>query len=790
MIGETISHYKILEELGRGGMGVVYKARDTKLDRTVALKFLSAQVLGAEDEKARFLHEAQAAAALSHPNICTIHEIDESEGWSFIVMEHIEGRSLKARIESGPLKLDGAVDFAIQMAGALQEAHEKRVVHRDIKPANIMITPKGRVKIMDFGLAKAVGRTQLTKEGTTLGTIAYMSPEQARGDEVDHHTDIWSLGVVMYEMVTGRQPFQGEYEQAVIYSILNSEPEPVTSLRSGVPMELERIVTKALAKNPDERYQHTDEMLVDLRLVASQLGPLQARSRSSARAVESIATAADAGMGKRKRVWPLIVTVAVIAALALVIVGRRYLHRGEGKVIDSIAVLPLANLSGDPEKDYFADGMTEALITELSRIKALKVISRTSVMRYKDTDKSLKEIARELDVAAVVEGSAMLVGGKVRITAQLIEAATDHHIWADDYERRFEDVISLQKEVARAIARQVQVAITPEEEASLEHADQVDPEAHALYLKGLHYVKQWGAEPQHKAIEYLRQAIDIDSSFALAYVGTAEAYNNLFGFSKEMSKEYLIKSKEWAEKALEIDGKLGLAYAILADIRFLVDWDFDGAEEYFKLAIELAPGNPTVHSWYGNFLFCMGRREEAIVEARRSRQLDPMDVRLGVNEAFFLGHSGEYDLAEQVIMELFERGVEEARLHYLLGMIYVETGRYGETLEELDRAEELMGETATYYERAYYYAKMGREEEAKVLLEEMLAQPEKVDRMIRIIIMTSAALGDHDLALEWLEWAYNTRYNYMIFLVGTEDLDALRNDPRYIDILRRMGIER
>jgi serine/threonine protein kinase/TolB-like protein/Tfp pilus assembly protein PilF len=789
MIGKTISHYRIIEELGRGGMGVVYLAEDTKLDRKVALKFLPPELGRDKDAKERFVNEAKAAAALNHVNICTVHEIDEHEDRMFMAMEFVDGSSLKEAVARAPETLERSVDIAAQIAQGLVEAHEKGIVHRDIKPANIMVTSKGGVKIMDFGLAKLRNQVGLTKEGTALGTVSYMSPEQARGGEVDRRTDIWSLGALLYELITGRVPFKGEYEQATIYSILNDEPKPPTSLRTGVPMELERIVAKALAKNPDERYQHIDEMLVDLRQVARRLGQRQEQIQTRSTAAEPVSAGVRPATGKRKMSWLLVAAIVVIAAIALFIVGKRYPFDGGGKVIDSIAVLPLDNLSGDPEQEYFADGMTEALITELSRIEALKVISRTSVMRFKDSDKSLKEIARELDVAAVVEGSAMLVGGRIRITAQLIEAATDHHIWADDYERDFEDVIALQKEVARAIAREVQVAVTPEEEATLERVHQVDPEAHALYLKGLHYVKQWGTEEQNRAIELFEQAIDRDSSFALAYVGMAEAYNNLFGYSQNMGKEYLIESKEWAEKALEIDETLGLAYAMLADFRFLVDWDFEGAEEYFKLAIELTPGNATAHSWYANFLFCMGRREEAIAEARRSRQLDPMDVRLSINEAFFLGHFGEYDLAEKIIMEVFEEGVEEARLHYLLGLIYVETGRNEAGLEELAKAEELMGEDVTYYERAYYYAKMGREEEARVMLDEILAMPDRGDRLIRIIITTSTVLGDYDLALDWLEWAFNERYNYTIFLIGIKDLDPLRSDPRFQDILRRMGIE-
>ena len=783
MIGKTISHYKILEELGRGGMGVVYLAEDTKLDRKVALKFLPPELGRDKDAKERFVHEAKAAAALNHANICTVHEIDEHEGRMFIAMEYVGGSSLKEAVANAPLALERSVDVAIQIAQGLVEAHEKGIVHRDIKPANIMVTSRGGVKIMDFGLAKLRNQVGLTKEGTTLGTVGYMSPEQARGGDVDRRTDIWSLGAVLYEMITGRVPFKGEYEQAVIYSILNTEPEPVTSLRTGVPMELERIVMKSLAKDPDERYQHIDEMLVDLRQVARQLGPVgYSATRISGSA--GIRT----GTQKSKTRWPFIAAIVLVTVIALLMVGRGYLFEGKAKVIDSIAVLPLDNLSGDPEQEYFADGMTEALITELSRIKALKVISRTSVMRYKDTDKSLKEIARELDVAAVVEGSAMLVGGRIRITAQLIEADTDHHIWADDYERSFEDVITLQKEVARAIAREVQVAVTPEEEASLAQVRPIDPEAHALYLKGLYFTKQWGVEDQNKAIGYFEQAIAIDSSFALAYVGIAEAYNNLFSFSQDLNEEYLHESKEWAERALDIDETRGLAYAMLADYRFLVEWDFEGAEEDFKRSIELAPGNPTAHSWYANFLFTMGRREEAIAEARRSRQLDPMDVRLGVNEAFMLTHFGEYDRAEQAIMELLDEGVSESRLHYLLALVYVQTGRNEEALEELDKAEELMGDNVEYFERAYYYAKMGREEEARKMLDEIIAMPKKGDRAIRIIITTAVVIGDYDLAIEWIERAYDVRYNYAVFLMGIVDLEPLQDDPRYQDIIRKMGI--
>jgi len=444
MIGRTISHYKIIEKLGEGGMGVVYKAEDTKLKREVAIKFLPRRIDVSDEERQRFKLEAQAAAALNHNNIATVYEIDEVGDDEFIVMEIIKGENLKEKIAKGPLKLDEAMRIATEVADGLHEAHEHKIVHRDIKPANIMLTSKGQCKIMDFGLAKMAQATLVTKEGTTLGTAAYMSPEQAQGVVVDHRAHIWSLGVVLYEMLTGQLPFKGDYESAVTYSILHEDPEPVTALRSGIPMELERVVNKALEKNADERYQNVEDMLVDLKALH---GVPEKKT--------AVGTTPKTAPNKRYYLYG----AAAILVILLILLGRNF-FTGGSTAIDSIAVLPLENLSSDTEQDYFAAGMHEALISELSKISALRTISRRSVMQYKETVKTIPEIAEELDVDAVVTGSAFRSGETVRISVQLMAAHPEKHLWAQTFDRDLVDVLVLHSEVARQIASKIQIKIT------------------------------------------------------------------------------------------------------------------------------------------------------------------------------------------------------------------------------------------------------------------------------------------------------------------------------------------
>ena len=470
MIGKTISHYKILEKLGEGGMGDVYKAEDTNLDRIVALKFLPMEMTRDKDMKTRFIHEAKAASALDHPNICTVFEVGETEeGQLFISMGYYEGETVEEKIKHNPLEIDEALDITIQVAQGLDKAHKKKIIHRDIKSANIIITKDGTVKIVDFGLAKLAGQTRVTKDGSTLGTAVYMSPEQTLGKEVDLRTDIWSLGVVLYEMLTGLIPFKGDYEQAVVYSIMNEEQKPPTSLRTGVPMELERLVNKALAKDPNERYQHLDEFIVDLKHVKKE--PEKEKTEAQ---VPPPPTLADQIPAWKKPI-PIVVSAFVLIVMVGVLLNSIF-NNPEPEVVPvipqinlkSIAVLPFTSIDRTEEGEIFCDGMHDDILTQIAKIGDLNVISRTSVMRYRDTDKSMKEIAKELGVGTILEGSVRRVGEKVRIVAQLINAKTDNHMWAETYDRDYADIFAIQTDVAENIASALKATLTPEEISSIE----------------------------------------------------------------------------------------------------------------------------------------------------------------------------------------------------------------------------------------------------------------------------------------------------------------------------------
>jgi len=560
MIGQIISHYKIVEKLGEGGMGVVYKAEDTKLDRIVALKFLPPNLTTNDTDKARFIQEAKAAAAINHPNICTIYDIQEHDNQQFIVMEYVEGRTLREEIplpasqdpplskgDSGGLVLEKAIDYATQIAEALKAAHEKGIVHRDIKSENIMVTETGQIKVMDFGLAKLRGSAKLTKTTSTAGTLSYSSPEQIQGQEVDGRSDIFSFGVVLYEMLSGELPFKGEYESAVMYSILNEEPRTVSEFRKELPKDLVAVINKCLQKEPKSRFNNLSEVLDILNKVNRQ----------------SMKKENDLTPAKSRSVLTWLAPVAGIVILTLILwMSGIFRVKEKKKEIDSIAVLPLANLSGNLDKEYFSDGMTEALITELSKIRALNVISRTSVMRYKNAEKSLPQIGKELNVDAVVEGSAMLVGNRVRISTQLIETATDHHLWSNDYERDLKDILSLQKEVARAIASEINITLTQDEQKRLQTTQTVNPRAQELYLIGRYHINKLTPEGARNAIQYFQQALEIDDQYALAYTGIADAYDILIFLGGIDLREGLKMVRGYAEKALAIDPTIGDAYAL------------------------------------------------------------------------------------------------------------------------------------------------------------------------------------------------------------------------------------
>ena len=777
MIGETCSHYKILEEIGRGGMGVVYKAEDTKLKRTVALKFLPSELTRDPEAKERFVHEAQAASAIEHNNICNIHEIDETEdGQTFIVMACYEGETLKDRVERGPLKIDDALNIASQIVEGLHEAHEKGIVHRDIKPANIMITTKGQVKIMDFGLAKLRGRTKVTKEGTTLGTVAYMAPEQARGGKVDHRADIWSLGIILYEMITGQRPFKGVYEQSVIYSIMNEIPEPMTGLRTGVPVALERIVSKMMAKRPDERYQHMSDLLVDLKAVIKH--------------VESTDLPPQPVIKRTQRGQRLLIYSGIAAALIiLILMSRFFLLLKKVEAIDSIAVLPLENLSGDPEQDYFSDGMTEAVISELAHIRALKVISRTSVMRYKDTDKTVPDIARELNVDAVVEGSVLRAGDRVRITAQLIEAREDRHLWAKNYERDLHDVLKLQSDVAQDIAHEIRVSLTEQEKAILTASRSVDPEAHEAYLRGLYHWNKRTEEDLKKSIEYYEKAIEMEPEYAVAYAALSQTYIVLTAWGYASHTESHPKAQKMAEKALKIDDRLAEAHTALGAISE-GEWNWQEAEKEFKRAIELNPNYATGHQWYAEFLSVLGRHEEALTEMKRALELDPLSLIINQNLGIVYFFARDYDSALKQFQKTNELERNFGYTLYYTFVAYFDMGRYEEAIQTYEKMLSLNEATKHLSEQVgRIYEEGGKEGFLRWILDNIEDISPLPYLMPYNLSMLYARLGEKDEAFKWLEMMYEERYPRLRYIKVMPPFDKIRSDPRYTELLRKMDLE-
>jgi eukaryotic-like serine/threonine-protein kinase len=769
VIGQTISHYRILEKLGAGGMGIVYKAEDARLGRLVALKFLPDELNRDRQALARFRREARAASALNHPHICTIYDIDESKSGAFIAMEFLEGRTLRDFIAARPVPSGQMLDLAIQIADALDAAHRGGVIHRDIKPANIFVTTDGRAKVLDFGLAKhaspdttatadadaqTAGTDLLTVRGTVMGTVAYMSPEQARGEELDARTDIFSFGAVLHEMATGQPAFAGAAPAVVYDAILNRPVQPASLLNPNIPDGLQHAIDRALQKDRRLRYQSAAELRATLKRLA--------QSNST------VPTTADSGPSSAARP---------------AIPRRHAVRAGRRKPIRSVAVLPLADYSGDPEQEYFADGMTEALIADLAKLGALRVISRTSAMRYKGTNKSLPEIAAELNVDAIVEGSVLRAGSRVRITAQLIHAATDSHLWAENYEREMQDVLILQSEVARAIAGEIDVAITSEDHRRLEAARKVHPEAYEACLKGRFHWYKLSRDHMTTAEEYFRLALERDPNCALAYAGLANVMLVRADIGVVTAGEAYAGAISAAMKALLLDDTVAEVHVILANCRFLGEWDWSGAEMEFVKSIRLNPNYADAHFFYGDFLISMRREDEARAEVESALRLDPYNTFIQNFLGWHLLYRRQYDeaLAQLEKTVRVEPDFPAARMG-LWGAL-CQMGKFDKALAAAKEFFTLIRDT----EVANILAGTGESgyRDAMRRAAEVMASRSTHVPAVRVARLFAHA-GDSRQALDWLEKAYERHETPLIHLAVAWDWDVLHAEPRFRDLLRRM----
>lgn len=740
MIGKSISHYRILEKLGEGGMGVVYKAEDTRLERTVALKFLAPHVLSAEEERARFAREAKAEAALSHPNICTVFEIDEAGGGTFIAMEYVDGESLKDKIAAGPMAVDYVVDLACQIAEGLQHAHKRGIVHRDIKPANVVVASEGVAKIMDFGLAKPLGGAKLTRTGTSVGTVAYMSPEQARGADVDGRTDLWSLGVVMYEMLAGKLPFGGDYEQAVLYLVLNEDPKPLTEVRPDVPRELAAVVARAMAKERGARYRYASEMLADL-------GSL----RRAAVAVGTGPAAAE--------------------------------ERGP-----SIAVLPFANMSPDPENEYFGDGLAEEIINALTRIEGLRVAARTSAFRFRGGEEDIREIGARLNVTSVLEGSVRKAGKRIRVTAQLISVADGYHLWSDRYDRELEDIFAIQDEIATAIVGGLEIKLKLRRGGPLVKRYTDNIEAYSLFLKGRFHWNALTAAGWAKSKDLFEKAIEIDPAFAPAYAGLAVHYGSQ-GFWGDMSpREASRRALELAGRALSIDPELPDALGILGVIHTTFDWDWDTGERFIKRAIELDPSAAISRVNYGMMLMMHERPEEAMAQADLAVKLDPLSSVIGSWAGILPCYVGRYEDAVKHLEEVASLDPDYWHPYYFLSYSYLFGERFPEAVDAGRKAVHLSGgaQIAVSALAAAHYLN-GERGEGDRLFDMLRERSERGYVHASFFASLHWVRGEPDEALGWIEGAIEERDNWLCWHRMTPPCMRL-SDPRVESALRAAGL--
>lgn len=771
--GRQLGSYTIVSLLGVGGMGEVYQAHDSKLRRDVAIKVLPQKFVGDAERMTRFRREAQVLASLNHPNIATIHGLEQFRDTHYLVMELVMGQTLDERMKVGAFTIDKALKVAAQIAEALDTAHEKGVIHRDLKPANVKVTPEGRVKLLDFGLAKACGTDEGqdlstaagltltgTQEGTILGTPAYMSPEQARGQKVDKRADIWAFGCVLYELLTGKQAFGRATTTDTIAAVLEKEPE-WQALPSATPARISNLLRRCLQK--DQRRRLRD--LGDARLEMQETQP-------------------EDWWRSRAAVW--VGTGALIVVLAAA--GSLYRSRRGGDPIDSVAVLPFVNTGGDPTMEYLSDGITESLINSLSQLPHLKVMSRDSAFRYKGKDTDAESIGSALGVRAVFKGRVIQRGDNLEISAELVDARDDTHIWGEQYSRKLADIFALQNEVAKEMTMALRKRLTEEDEKHLEKSYTADPVAYQDYLKGTFWSTKLDAQGLNKGIDYFQQAVAKDPAYALAYSGLADAYNVSGRLDYLPAYEAFPKDEAAARIAVELDDTLAEAHASLARAKADYEWDWVGAEKEFQRAIALNPNYADAHEFFGLALVTMGRFEEAVSEEKRSLELNPVSADANSAMGFVLYNAGRNDQAIEQLRKTLEMDPNLPPAFLVLGEAYVEKSMYGEAIAlaqktmTLPSSEWWAGSTL-----ARAYARSGRKTDAEKVLHELNELSTHMHAQAEPMAIVYTALGDKQKAFEWLEKGYDERS--LAATIRFPAFDSLRSDPRFTDLLRRMNLQ-
>jgi TolB-like protein/Tfp pilus assembly protein PilF/predicted Ser/Thr protein kinase len=799
MIGKVISHYRVEEHLGGGGMGVVYRAVDLRLGRNVAIKFLPPELTKEPQALERFQREARAASALNHPNICTIHEIDESDGHPFIVMECLTGQTLKHLITGKPLTNNRILEITIQIADALEAAHESGIIHRDLKPANIFLTRRGQAKVLDFGLAKLVANPRrvaegvgvsglptetteghLTSTGAALGTVAYMSPEQARGEELDTRTDLYSLGAVLYEMATGRLA-SGVGTTAVVFeAILNRTPVLATRLNVDLLPDVGWIIAKLLEKDRRLRYQSAAELRADLGRVK--------RDSESARVSAAVVPQSARARWRLQAILATAGCVLLVAALAPRV--WRQLGGGNSAVarIHSVAVLPFANAGADPNIEYLADGVTDGIISSLSRVPELRVMARSTVFSYKGKDTNAQKVGKELNVDAVLTGRVAQRGDTLTIQTDLVSVADGSELWGQQYNRSVADLLNVQEDISKEIYDNLRPRLTGQPTVQLTKHYTDSPEAYQLYLQGLYYRNKWTEVGFTKAIDYFKQAAERDPNYALAYAGLADAYNFLGDSGYVAPKQVRQNAKLAATQALKIDDELPEAHISLALVREAYDWDWPGAESEFKRALALDPNSATAHQWYGNFLIRLGRLAEARAELKKALELDPLSLPINASVGQQLYFAREYQPAIQQLKKTLELDPNFVLAQRALEAAYAQSGMYGEAIAERQRLLTLSGNPdlavaigEDYRKSGYAGVLQGSLEGLKEVSKERYVPPYNVAQIY-------ARLEDKQQTLAWLEQAFNERDTQLTYMKVEPAFNEIRSDPRFQQLLQRLAM--